>query len=48
MLDLDPEERYNAEDILLHEFLDEADIETCEKELISPAITNMGVEQFAL
>lgn len=42
MLELDPEERYNAEDILSHEFLDENDSEASEKELISPAITNMG------
>jgi serine/threonine protein kinase len=48
MLELDPEERYNAEDILSHEFLDEAESEPSEKELVSPATTYGGAEQFVL
>jgi serine/threonine protein kinase len=45
MLEIDPEERYNAEDILSHEFLDEAnESEASEKELVSPATTGAGWE----
>jgi serine/threonine protein kinase len=43
MLEIDPDERYSAEDILSHEFLDEIEESKAnEKELVSPATTYAG------